>query len=117
MKGRGFVSRLGFAIAGLRAAWTGEASFRAQVRIGAATAVLLALVRPAPIWVAVTLVAAATVLALEAANAALEALADALHPAHHAGIGRAKDLAAAAVLIAAGAAAGVAICLAYSALP
>jgi len=37
----------------------------------------------------------------EAFNTALEQLADALHPERHPGIGRAKDLAAGAVLIAA----------------
>ena len=37
----------------------------------------------------------------EAFNTALEKLADALHPASHPGVGRAKDVAAAAVLIAA----------------
>lgn len=37
----------------------------------------------------------------EAFNTALEKLADALHPAPHPGVGRAKDVAAAAVLIAA----------------
>lgn len=48
------------------------------------------------IGVAITLVWSA-----EASNTALELLADVLHPARHAGIGRAKDVAAAAVLIAA----------------
>jgi diacylglycerol kinase (ATP) len=48
------------------------------------------------ISVAITLVWSA-----EAFNTALELLADVLHPARHAGIGRAKDAAAAAVLIAA----------------
>ena len=48
------------------------------------------------ITVAVTLVWCA-----EAFNTALEQLADALHPQQHPGIGRAKDVAAAAVLIAA----------------
>lgn len=37
----------------------------------------------------------------EAFNSALEELADALHPEHDAGVGRAKDVAAGAVLIAA----------------
>lgn len=37
----------------------------------------------------------------EAINTALENLADALHPAHHPMIGRAKDIAAAGVLISA----------------
>ena len=48
------------------------------------------------IVVAITLVWSA-----EAFNTALEQLADALHPQQHPGIGRAKDVAAAAVLIAA----------------
>jgi len=48
------------------------------------------------IIVAITLVWCA-----EAFNTALEQLADALHPENHPGIGRAKDVAAAAVLIAA----------------
>ncbi len=38
--------------------------------------------------------------AAEALNSAIEALADALHPDEHPGIGRAKDLAAGAVLLA-----------------
>ena len=48
------------------------------------------------IIVAITLVWCA-----EAFNTALEQLADALHPENHPGIGRAKDVAAAAVLTAA----------------
>jgi len=50
------------------------------------------------LWIAaaITLVWSA-----EAFNTALEQLADALHPKQHPAIGRAKDLAAAAVLIAA----------------
>jgi diacylglycerol kinase len=51
-------------------------------------------------WVAVT-VCIALVLAAESLNAAIEALADALHPQHHPLIGQAKDMAAAAVLVAA----------------
>jgi diacylglycerol kinase len=38
-------------------------------------------------------------LAAEAMNAALEELADALHPKRSPGVGKAKDLAAAAVLV------------------
>ena len=45
--------------------------------------------------------AIAAVWAAEALNTALESLADAVHPGRHPGIGRAKDLAAAAVLISA----------------
>lgn len=50
------------------------------------------------LWISVAI---ALVWSAEAFNTALEQLADVLHPAQHAGIGRAKDVAAAAVLIAA----------------
>lgn len=57
-------------------------------------------------WCAV-LLAAGLVLAAEALNTALEFLADVVHPEQHPGVGRAKDAAAGAVLIAAIAAAAV----------
>lgn len=50
------------------------------------------------LWVTVAIV---LVWGAEAFNTALEQLADVLHPEQHPGIGRAKDMAAAAVLIAA----------------
>jgi diacylglycerol kinase len=50
------------------------------------------------LWITVAIV---LVWGAEAFNTALEQLADALHPERHAGIGRAKDVAAGAVLIAA----------------
>lgn len=50
------------------------------------------------LWITASIV---LVWSAEAFNTALEQLADALHPERHAGIGRAKDMAAAAVLIAA----------------
>lgn len=49
-------------------------------------------------WVGVV-VAITLVLCAEAFNTALEQLADAVHPEHHPGVGRAKDAAAAAVLL------------------
>lgn len=49
-------------------------------------------------WMAV-LLATGGVWMAESFNTALENLADTLHPQHHSGIGRAKDLAAAAVLL------------------
>ena len=51
-------------------------------------------------WMAVTF-AIGLVLAAEAFNTALEVLADAVHPERHPLVGRAKDIAAGAVLIAA----------------
>jgi len=52
--------------------------------------------RPEWLWIVVAIV---LVWSAEAFNTALEQLADALHPEQHPGVGRAKDLAAAAVLI------------------
>jgi diacylglycerol kinase (ATP) len=57
-------------------------------------------------WLGIV-VAIVLVWSAEAFNTALEALADALHPEQHPGIGRAKDVAAAAVLIAAGGATAI----------
>jgi diacylglycerol kinase len=50
------------------------------------------------LWITAAIV---LVLSTECFNTALEQLADTLHPERHPGIGRAKDMAAAAVLIAA----------------
>jgi diacylglycerol kinase len=58
------------------------------------------------LWI---IVAIALVWSAEAFNTALEQLADALHPGRHPGVGRAKDLAAGAVLIAALAAAAIGV--------
>jgi diacylglycerol kinase (ATP) len=56
------------------------------------------------------------VLALEMVNAALEYALDALHPHHALEIGRAKNAAAGAVLIASGAAAGLGVLMIASRL-
>ncbi|MDZ7593562.1 MAG: diacylglycerol kinase family protein [Thiobacillus sp.] len=63
-----------------------------------AAGVYFGLSRAEWLWISVVIV---LVWSTEAFNTALEQLADALHPALHPGIGRAKDVAAAAVLIAA----------------
>lgn len=65
-------------------------------------------------WIAI-LLCITTVLAAEAINTALECLADAVHPEQHPLVGKAKDAAAAAVLICATAAAlvGLIIFLPY----
>ncbi|MDB5675563.1 MAG: diacylglycerol kinase, partial [Sphingomonas bacterium] len=68
---------------------------------GLGMAILLAL-RPGWLWAALLLSSAVLVLALEMANAALEYLADQVHPAIAPGIGAAKDAAAGAVLLASG---------------
>ena len=107
MKGQGFRHRLVFAIAGLRALWRSEASFRTQLRLGGGAVISLFLLRPGAVWCALVMLAIGLVLAAEAVNGAIEHLADTLHPDHHPLIGIAKDAAAGAALIASLAAVGV----------
>jgi diacylglycerol kinase len=61
----------------------------------------MAVLRPALAWCAILVLTIGVVLALELVNAALEALVDHLHPESHPRIKVVKDMAAAAVLIAA----------------
>jgi diacylglycerol kinase (ATP) len=100
MKNQSFWRRLVFAVLGILDTIRTEASFRAQLLLGLAAAVVLALVRPPPIWIALCCMSASIVLALELVNTALEHLADRLHPERHIAIQKAKDCAAAAVLLA-----------------
>ena len=72
---------------------------------------MLAIVRPAPIWWALTGTVVALVLALELLNSAMEAVIDLLHPGQHAEIKAAKDMLAGAVLFISAAAIVVALCL------
>jgi undecaprenol kinase len=99
-KNRRLRLRLGFALRGLAHALTTEASLKVQAVTGAAALLALLLLRPAPLWWAVVLLACAAVLAAELFNTAIEQLADELHPEDSAGIRIVKDCAAAAVLIA-----------------
>lgn len=80
----------------------------ARIHAAAALAVcaLAAWLRVSRRELAVLALAIGLVLAAEALNTALEALADRVAPDHHPLVGRAKDVAAAGVLLAALAAAG-----------
>ena len=109
MKGQSFGRRLGFALQGLRTALGREASFRTQLAFAVVVVIALAVERPAAIWWAVCALAIGLVLVAELLNSALEALADRLHPEQHPQIRAAKDLAAAAVLVAAGTAVTIAV--------
>ena len=100
MKNRPFLVRLRAAFAGLSAGWRRERSFRIQVVIAAATVVALIAVHAPAIWSAAVALAIGLVLATELFNAALEALADRLHPDVHPEIRDVKDIAAAGVLLA-----------------
>ena len=99
-KNRPFAARLRYALRGFAQALCSEQSLKLQLLALAAALGALALLRPAPIWWAAVLVAAAGVLAAELLNTAIEHLADALHPAESPAIRTVKDCAAAAVLIA-----------------
>jgi undecaprenol kinase len=111
-KNRSLPARLAFAWQGLRHALRSEASLRLQATCLAAVVVALAVLRPRALWWALVLLACAAVLAAELLNSAIEQLADELHPHDSPGVRRAKDCAAAGVLIAALGALGVAVALA-----
>jgi len=117
MKNRRFHERVGFALAGWRAGWRREASFRAQACIAGFALVALLVLRPAPIWWALVAVTVSLVLALELLNSAVEAVIDLLHPGIHAEIKAAKDMLAGAVLLISAAAMAVGIALVADRLP
>jgi diacylglycerol kinase (ATP) len=98
VKNRGFRYRLGYALAGIRISWRTERTFR-TLSLGMAfiLAVLVA-TRPAPIWWAVLLLTAGSVVALELINTAVEKLIDHVHPDQHEIVGIVKDTLAGAVL-------------------
>src|SRR3569623_1477507 len=98
MKNHNFLRRLGYALAGIRISWRTERTFR-TLSLGMACIVsVLAATRPAPIWWAVLLLTAGSVVALELINTAVEKLIDHVHPDQHQIVGIVKDTLAAAVL-------------------
>jgi len=100
VKSGGFRARLGYAAAGLKAAFARERSFRTHIAVTTAVFVFLLVLRPAPIWWAAVALVVALVLSLELINSALEGVIDLLHPGIHPEIKIIKDMAAGAVLIA-----------------
>lgn len=100
MKNRSFHDRLGFALVGLAEVWRRERSFRTQAIIGVAAIAVVAVLQPGYIWAGLVAVSIALVLALEMVNSAIEYMIDHIHPEVAPEIRRAKDVAAAAVLVA-----------------
>lgn len=98
MKNRSLAARVGFALAGWKAAWARERSFRTQSWCALLALLALFLLQPPPIWWAFVMLACALVLALELINSAVEALIDLLHPGVHPEIKIIKDMLAGAVL-------------------
>lgn len=111
-KNQSLPRRFGFALAGLLHAVRTENSVRLQAIVFVLVLVVLAVLRPGPLWWAAVLLASAGVLAAELLNTAIETLADHLSPAIHPQIRVVKDCAAAAVLVTVLGAVAVAIALA-----
>jgi len=99
VKNRGFTTRLGFALSGIKAAWHHERSLRSQSYTALALVPLMLWLQPAPLWWAIIGMMVVLILAAELLNTALEHLVDHLHPDQHPTIGLVKDCAAGAVLI------------------
>jgi len=104
MKGHGFAARMGYALAGLRAAWRMEKSMRTHALATACVLGLLIWARSPATWWAIMALTIGLVVTCELLNTAIEALADHLHPQRHEGIRITKDVAAGAVLVASGSA-------------
>ncbi len=103
------VRSFGYAFRGIFYMIRTQHNFWIQMTIGILTLALGFLFKISPLEWGQVLLCMGMVLAAETFNSAVEALTDALHPEHDPRIGRVKDLAAGAVLIAALAAAGVGI--------
>jgi len=99
MKNRPFAARLGFALAGIRACWRTERSFRTHAICAVLAMAALLLIRPMPVWWALVGLATTMVLAFELVNSAFERLIDHLHPGMHPEIRLVKDMAAGGVLV------------------
>jgi len=98
---RGLPAALGYAAAGLRAAWRAQPNLRVHVAIAVvvlAAGVVLHL--PLAAW-GLLVFAIVLVLVTELLNTALETLVDLVSPGDHPLAKQAKDVAAAAVLVAA----------------
>jgi diacylglycerol kinase len=106
----------GYAFAGLRSAWRGEPNVRIHAAIALAVVAGGALLRLPPLAWGLVVLAIALVLVAELVNAAIETVVDLVSPAEHPLAGRAKDVAAAAVLVAALAAMAIGVLVLFSVL-
>lgn len=110
MKSQPFWRRLRFALSGLLHATRDEKSFRTHLLAAAFVAGVLVWLRPPLLWQGLVVVMVALVLAMELVNTALENTLDGLHAGEAEFVRKAKDCAAAAVLLL-GLAAVVVFCL------
>ena len=110
------IAAFAYAFDGLSTAWRTEPNLRIHAVIAAAVVVAGVLLRLPPLAWAILVLTLALVIAAELLNSAVESVVDLLSPDEHPQAKRAKDIAAAAVLIASVAAVAVGICLAVWAL-
>ena len=98
---RGLIASFGYALSGLGAMLLRERNGRIHLAVALAAVIAglgFGVAREDWLWI---VAAIALVWIAEAVNTALETLCDTLHPDRAEGIGRTKDLAAGAVLVAA----------------
>lgn len=99
MKNQNFYKRFIFAVSGLKSAWLSEKSFRAQIVCTILVIMTLFFLNASLEWWAIVILVIGATLAAELINTSLEYILDLIHPNYHSQIGRAKDCAAAAVLV------------------
>lgn len=115
-KNLAFARRLRFALAGIGHALSSERSIKTQAVFFVLVVIALVVLRPAPMWWAMVILASCAVLAAELFNTAVENLADHLHPELHPAIRIVKDCAAAGVLVTVAGAGAVGVALAVELL-
>ncbi len=101
-----------YAFAGLGAAWRTERNLRIHAAVAGAVVVAGTVLRLPPAAWAIVFLTIALVVTAELLNAAIEAVVDLVSPEDHPLAKRAKDVAAAGVLVAVAAAVAVGICVA-----
>jgi len=99
MKNQKFYRRFLFSLQGFKSAWISENSFRSQVVMTVLVFVSLLFLKPSAVWSAIFVLIIGATLGAELLNTAIEYMIDVLHPDIHPQIGKAKDCAAAAVLV------------------
>jgi len=112
----GVAASFGYAFEGLASAWRTQPNFRIHVVLAAVLVAGGVVLRVAPIGWAVLALAIGLVVAAELFNTALEAVVDLASPHEHPLAKRAKDIAAAGVLVTSAAAAIAGIVVLYSGL-
>jgi diacylglycerol kinase len=107
----GLLAAFRYALAGLGTAWRTQRNVRIHAGVTAAVTVAGIVVRLDAIEWALTALAVALVLAAELLNTAIEAVVDLVSPDDHPLAKHAKDVAAAAVLVACAGAVGIGVCV------